>query len=59
MIIDAFQGNCVHRSLALSLDLQTAFRSVGENVTISDNFSNLTQLNTQLAPLYVQIFEGA
>ena len=48
----------VHRSLALSLDLQTAFRSVGEHVQIPDDFSNLTALNQALAPLYVQIYQS-
>ena len=49
----------LHRSLALSVDLQTAFRSVGENVSIPDDFSNLTALNQAFAPLYVQVWAGA
>ena len=49
----------VTRSLALGVDLQTAFRSVGENVSIPDDFSNLTALNQALAPLYVQVWAGA
>ena len=46
----------VHRSLSLSLTLEQAFKSVGENVTIPDDFSDITTLNTALAQLFVQVW---
>ena len=46
----------VHRSLSLSLTLEACFRSVGENVTIPDDFSDIVALNTALAQLFVQVF---
>ena len=46
----------VHRSLSLSLTLEQAFKSVGENVTIPDDFSDITTLNQALAQLFVQVW---
>ena len=46
----------VHRSLATVFTFEQALRAVGENVTVSDDFSNLTAINQQLAPLYIQCF---
>ena len=46
----------VHRSLSLSLTLEQAFKSVGENVTIPDDFTDITTLNTALAQLFVQVW---
>ena len=46
----------VHRSLSLSLTLEAAFKSVGENVQIPDDFSDITALNTALAQLFVAVF---
>ena len=48
----------VHRSLALSLSTEAALKSVGENITVSDDFSNLTQINQQLSPLFLQIWSN-
>ena len=46
----------VHRSLALSFSFESACKAIGENVTISDDWSNLTAINQQLAPLYIQVW---
>ena len=46
----------VHRSLALSLSFEAALKSVGENVTVSDDWSNLTQINQQLAGRYIAVW---
>ena len=46
----------VHRSLALSLSFEAALKSVGENVIVSDDWSNLTQINQQLAGRYIAVW---
>ena len=46
----------VHRSLALSFSFEMALKSVGENVTVNDDWSNLNAINQQLAPLYIQVY---
>ena len=48
----------IHRTLSLSMPIGEALRSVGAAVgtVISDDFSNLVQINTQLAPHHIQIF---
>ena len=46
----------VHRNLALSLSMQNALASCGINVTVSDDWSNLTQINQQLAGQFIQIW---
>ena len=46
----------VHRSLALSLSFEAALKSVGENVTVSDDWSNLVQINQQLAGRYIAVW---
>ena len=48
----------VHRSLALSFSFESALKAIGENVTISDDWSNLTAINQQLAPLYIQVWSA-
>ena len=48
----------VHRSLALSMPLEAALKSVGQNITVSDDWSNLTQINQQLAPLFLQVWSA-
>ena len=48
----------VHRSLALSFSFESACKAIGENVTISDDWSNLTTINQQLAPLYIQVWSA-
>ena len=46
----------VHRSLALSMSTENAIKSVGQNVTVSDDWSDLTTINQQLAPLFIQVW---
>ena len=46
----------VHRSLALSMSIENAIKSVGQNVTVSDDWSDLTTINQQLAPLFIQVW---
>ena len=46
----------VHRSLALSLSFEMALKSVGANVTVGDDWSSLTSINQQLAPLFIQVW---
>jgi hypothetical protein len=46
----------VHRSLALSMSTENALKSVGENVTVSDDWSDLTSINQQLASRYIQVW---
>ena len=48
----------VHRSLALSMPLEACLCAVGENVTCSDDWSNLTQINQQLASKFIQIWSN-
>ena len=48
----------VHRSLALSFSFESACKAIGENVTISDDWSDLTTINQQLAPLYIQVWSA-
>ena len=48
----------VHRSLALNFSFESACKAIGENVTISDDWSNLTAINQQLAPLYIQVWSA-
>ena len=48
----------VHRSLALSMSTENAIKSVGQNVTVSDDWSDLTTINQQLAQLFVQIWSS-
>ena len=45
-----------HRSLCTLFTTEQMLRACGENVTVSDDWSNLTQINQQLAPLFIQIF---
>ena len=47
---------CIHRNLSIVTDLQTAFRSVGENVSIPNSFTDMVALNQALAPLYCQLW---
>ena len=46
----------VHRSLATCFTTEQMLRACGENVTVSDDFSNLTAINQQLAPLFIQVY---
>ena len=46
----------VHRSLALSFSFEMALKSVGENITVNDDWSNLAAINQQLAPLFIQVW---
>jgi hypothetical protein len=48
----------VHRSLALSFSFESALKAIGENVTVSDDWSDLTTINQQLAPLYIQVWSS-
>ena len=48
----------VHRSLALSMPLEAALKSTGQNITISDDWSNLTQINQQLAGNFLQVWSS-
>ena len=46
----------VHRSLALSFSFESALKAIGENVTISDDWSSLATINQQLASLYIAVW---
>ena len=46
----------VHRSLALSMSFQESLRSVGENIQVSDDWSDLTTINQQLASRYIAVY---
>ena len=46
----------VHRTLATTFTTEQALRACGENVIVSDDFSNLTAINQQLAPLFIQCY---
>ncbi len=46
----------VHRSLSLSFSFESACKAIGENVTVSDDWSDLTAINQQLAPLYIAVW---
>ena len=48
----------VHRSLALSMSIENAIKSVGQNVTVSDDWSDLTTINQQLAGQFIQVFSS-
>ena len=49
----------VHRSLATTFTVEQALRAVGENVTVSDNFSgDMVTINQQLAPFFIQIYKA-
>ena len=48
----------VTRSLALVFSFESALKAIGENVTISDDWSDLTTINQQLAPLYIQVWSS-
>ena len=48
----------IHRSLATTFTFEQALRAVGEDITVSDDWSsaNLASINQQLAPKYIQVF---
>ena len=48
----------VHRSLALSMSIENAIKSVGQNVTVSDDWSDLIQINQQLSGQFIQVFSS-
>ena len=48
----------VARNLALSFDIQTAMKSVGEPVTVSDDWTQLTAINQALASRFIQVFKA-
>ena len=49
----------IHRNLATTFSFEQALRAVGENVQVNDDYSNMTTINQQLAPLYIQVFKAA
>ena len=52
----------VHRSLALSMTFEQALKSVGENITIGDDWSTATSrtaINQQLAAKYIAVYATA
>jgi len=49
----------IHRDLATTFTFEQALRAVGVNVTVSDDFSgNMTSINQQLAPLWIQVYKA-
>ena len=48
----------IHRNLATTFSFESALRAVGENVQVNDDYSNMTTINQQLAPLYIQVFKA-
>ena len=48
----------IHRNLATTFSFEAVLRAVGENVQVNDDYSNMTTINQQLAPLYIQVFKA-
>ena len=49
----------VHRNLATTFSLEQALRACGLDVVVSDDFSgDMTTINQQLAPIFMQIFHS-
>ena len=49
----------VHRNLATVYTTEQALRSCGIDILVSDDFSGtMTQINQQLAPIWVQIYKA-
>ena len=49
----------IHRNLATTFSFEQALRACGQNVTVSDDFSgDMTTINQQLSPLYIQVFKA-
>ena len=48
----------IHRNLATTFTFEAVLRAVGENVQVNDDYSNMTTINQQLAPLYIQVFKA-
>ena len=49
----------VHRNLATTFTFEQALRAVGEDIVVSDDTSDMTQINQQLAPKYIQVFKAS
>ena len=48
----------VHRNLATTFSLEQALRACGADIVVSDDCSDISILNTQLAPIYMQIYHS-
>ena len=48
----------VHRNLATTFTFEQALRSVGLDITVSDDTSNMATINQQLAPIYIQVYKA-
>ena len=50
----------VHRNLATTFTFEQALRAVGEDITVTDDYSagNIATLNQQLAPKYIQVYKA-
>ena len=49
----------IHRNLATTFTFEQALRACGVAVTVSDDFGgDMTTINQQLAPLYIQVFKA-
>ncbi len=49
----------VHRNLATTFSLEQALRACGADIVVSDDFSgDMTTINQQLAPIYMQIYHA-
>ena len=50
----------VHRNLATTFTFEQALRSVGVDITVSDDYStsNMATINQQLAPIYIQVYKA-
>ena len=50
----------VHRNLATTFTFEQAMRAVGEDISVSDDWStsNLASINQQLAPKYIQVYKA-
>ena len=46
----------VSRNLALTFSFEQALKACGENVTVSDDWSDLTAINQQLASRYIAVY---
>ena len=48
----------VHRTLATTFTFEEVLRAVGEDIVVSDDTSDMTTINQQLAPKYIQVFKA-
>ena len=48
----------VHRNLATTFTLEQGLRACGVDIVVSDDFSDMTVINMQVAPIFMQIYHA-